>query len=198
MCTQQGDSIVKNALRSLCCENRWSYGVFWSFDQTNSLLLTIQETYFDEQMRAVVDDMCLQVQMLGGGIIGQAAFSKKHQWMFSDARYVKQNFADSVGICDFFQDDSEFQYQFASGIKGLFEPGVLFTLSSNYKFCDLGIILSLRHAANEKYNYERLSRSTILNQNTDDDEDDEDEENGEDQVDSDDDEAAADEDEVAT
>ncbi|KAK1403517.1 hypothetical protein POM88_003122 [Heracleum sosnowskyi] len=76
--------------------------------------------------------------------------------------------------------------------QGLFEPGVLFTLSSNYKFCDLGILLSLQHAANEKYNYERLSRSTILNQNTDDDEDDEDEENGEDQVDS------ADEDEAAT
>ncbi|XP_074359473.1 transcription factor bHLH157-like [Apium graveolens] len=117
MCTEQGDSVVKNALKSLCCENGWSYGVFWSFDQTNSLLLTVQETYFDEQMGAVVDDMCLQVQMLGGGIIGEAAFSKKHRWMFSDARYVEQKFAESVGRCDFFQDDSEFQYQYASGIK---------------------------------------------------------------------------------
>lgn len=37
MCTEQGDSIVKKALKSLCCENGWSYGVLWSFDQTNSL-----------------------------------------------------------------------------------------------------------------------------------------------------------------
>lgn len=117
MCTEQSDSIVKKALKSLCSDNGWSYGVFWSFDQRNSSLLTIQDSYFDEQMGAVLDDMYLQVQMLGGGIIGQAAFSKKDQWMFSDAHYSERKFSESVGRCDIFQDDFEFHYQFASGIK---------------------------------------------------------------------------------
>ncbi|KAK3024168.1 hypothetical protein RJ639_043745 [Escallonia herrerae] len=69
----------------------------------------MQEAYYEEQMGVVIDDMLLQVHMLGGGIIGQAAFTKKHRWMFSD---------DHSGVSrDMFEDDSEFHHQFASGIK---------------------------------------------------------------------------------
>ncbi|KAL2527763.1 BHLH domain-containing protein [Abeliophyllum distichum] len=107
-----GDSMIKDTLKSLCCSNGWSYGVLWGFDQRNSLLLTLQDAYYGEQMGAVIDDMLLQVHVVGGGVIGLSAFTKNHQWMFSDHHW--QTSLESVGSL---QDDSEFYCQFATGIK---------------------------------------------------------------------------------
>lgn len=31
------DSVLKKTLKNLCVSNGWSYGVFWGFDQPNSM-----------------------------------------------------------------------------------------------------------------------------------------------------------------
>ncbi|XWS38182.1 hypothetical protein CRYUN_Cryun19dG0108400 [Craigia yunnanensis] len=107
-------SVVKQTLKNLCCSNGWSYGVFWRSDHRNSMLLTMEDAYYEEQMGPLVDSMLLKFHILGEGIIGQAAFTGKHQWIFSDAHY---NGSDSSGNQNMFQDESEFQNQFSSGIK---------------------------------------------------------------------------------
>nr|QJQ51246.1 bHLH transcription factor bHLH23.1 [Gardenia jasminoides] len=112
-----GDSIVKEALKSLSCNNGWSYGAFWRCDQKNSLLLTLQDVYCDEQLGVVIDDMLLQVHMLGQGVIGQSAFTKNHRWMFSDSHFGKLSPSGSLQNSNAFQEYSAFHCQFSNGIK---------------------------------------------------------------------------------
>ncbi|XP_057967822.1 uncharacterized protein LOC131157575 [Malania oleifera] len=112
------ESMLKRTLRTLCCSNGWSYGVLWRFDQRNSMLLTLEDAYYEEQMGVVViDSMLLQVHMLGEGTIGQAAFTGKHQWIFSDVHGGDWNSLNSITSPDVCQGDSEFHQQFSSGIK---------------------------------------------------------------------------------
>lgn len=111
-------SVLKERLKSLCVGNGWSYGVFWRFDQRNSMLLTMGEAYYEEHMGAVIDSMLSQVPMFGEGIIGQTAFTGKHQWMHSDAYNGQWNSCNPIeNRRDMFQNDSEFCCQFSSGIK---------------------------------------------------------------------------------
>ncbi|CAL5430069.1 unnamed protein product [Camellia sinensis] len=117
MKTEESDSMVQNALKSLCRNYGWSYGVFWRFDQRNSLLLTMEDAYYEEKMGIVIDNMLLQVHMLGNGVVGQTAFTKRHRWMFLDAHCGGQNRVGSTENWDMFQDDSEIHCQFASGIE---------------------------------------------------------------------------------
>ncbi|XP_009773770.1 transcription factor bHLH157-like isoform X2 [Nicotiana sylvestris] len=117
MCERKFDSMAKESLKILCRSHGWSYGVFWGFDQRNSLLLTLQDAYYEEQMGAVIDEMLLQVHILGAGIIGKTAFTKKHKWMFSDANNGKQISIGSSNNSNLFQDDVEFEQQFSTGIK---------------------------------------------------------------------------------
>ncbi|XP_009612747.1 transcription factor bHLH157-like isoform X1 [Nicotiana tomentosiformis] len=117
MCEGKFDSMAKETLKILCRSHGWSYGVFWGFDHRNSLLLTLQDAYYEEQMGAVIDEMLLQVHIVGAGIIGQAAFTKKHKWMFSDANHEKQISIGSSNNSNLFQDAAEFEQQFSTGIK---------------------------------------------------------------------------------
>ncbi|KAJ6714284.1 TRANSCRIPTION FACTOR BHLH155-LIKE ISOFORM X1-RELATED [Salix viminalis] len=109
--------ILKQKLKSLCCSNGWSYGVFWCFDQINSMLLTMEDAYYEEEMGVVVKNMLSEAHMLGEGIVGQAASTGKHQWIFADASDGGWNSGASIGGRDIFQDDSEIHRQFSSGIK---------------------------------------------------------------------------------
>ncbi|KFK32958.1 hypothetical protein AALP_AA6G311800 [Arabis alpina] len=90
-------------LKSLCSSHGWSYGVFWCYDPINPMLLRFEQVYNDEQSVAVVNDMILQPHILGQGIVGEAALTGNHQWLFSDTL--------------FFQCGHEFQHQFLSGFK---------------------------------------------------------------------------------
>ncbi|KAL2491211.1 transcription factor LHW [Abeliophyllum distichum] len=36
MCMENGDSMIKDTLKSLCCSNGWSYGFLWGFNNRNS------------------------------------------------------------------------------------------------------------------------------------------------------------------
>ncbi|CAI9775806.1 unnamed protein product [Fraxinus pennsylvanica] len=114
---KEGSSMIRKILKSFCCSNGWSYGIFWGFDQKNFLLLTLQDSYYEEQMGDVIENMLLQVHVFGGGVVGQAAFTKSHRWIFSDAHHERQNSLALIGSPDIFQDDSEFYCQFSTGIK---------------------------------------------------------------------------------
>ncbi|XP_073133084.1 transcription factor bHLH157 [Henckelia pumila] len=114
---QKIDSNAKETLQNLCCSNGWSYALFWGFDHTNSLLLTLKDAYYQEQMGAVIDNMLLQVHVLGGGVIGQAAFTKNDRWMFSEDHNEKQSSLGSFQNLEVFQDDSELYCQFSMGIE---------------------------------------------------------------------------------
>ncbi|XP_073052121.1 transcription factor bHLH157-like [Primulina eburnea] len=114
---QKIDSNTKETLRNLCCSNGWSYALFWGFDHTNSLLLTLKDEYYEEQMGAMIDNMLLQVHVLGGGVIGQAAFTKNDRWMFSEYHNERQSSLGSFQSLEVFQDDSELYCQFSMGIE---------------------------------------------------------------------------------
>lgn len=75
----------------------------------------MQDAYFEEEIQGLIDDLLLQAPMFGGGLIGEAAFTKKHLWMSSEDNYIGQN--SSGSIWDMFRDDSKFCSQFSSGIK---------------------------------------------------------------------------------
>ncbi|CAN4127149.1 unnamed protein product [Withania somnifera] len=117
MCEGKCDSMAKETLKCLCRSYGWSYGVFWGFDQRNSLLLTLQDAYYEEQMGSVIAEMHLQVHILGGGIIGQTVFTKKHKWMFSEANHERQIPIGSSNNSNLFLGDNEFEKQFSTGIK---------------------------------------------------------------------------------
>nr|XP_043606422.1 transcription factor bHLH157-like [Erigeron canadensis] len=115
MGSTQRDSAIKNVLKNLCHSYGWSYGVFWSFDQPNSILLTVQDAYFEEKMQGLINNLLPHAPILGGGLIGQAALTKKHFWMSSEDNYIGQS--SSGSIWDMFQDDLKLFQQFSSGIK---------------------------------------------------------------------------------
>ncbi|KAL1568849.1 transcription factor bHLH157-like protein [Salvia divinorum] len=131
------DSMMNKTLKNLCSSYGWCYGVFWGFDQTNSLLLTLKDCYYEEQMGALIESMLLQAHVIGGGVIGQTAFAKNHLWLDSDTFYEGSNCAVSFDSLDIFQDDSEFFCQFSMGIKTIavisVEPWGVVELGSTHK-----------------------------------------------------------------
>ncbi|KAL2903090.1 hypothetical protein RDABS01_028172 [Bienertia sinuspersici] len=96
-----GESYIKKALRNLCFSHGWSYGVFWRFDPSNHMLLTVEDAYFEGHAASLMNSMLVQVHMLGEGMIGEAALDGKHRWMFVDSSL----------------ENSQFNLQFLSGIK---------------------------------------------------------------------------------
>nr|WCO08284.1 hypothetical protein [Suaeda aralocaspica] len=96
-----GESYMKKTLRSLCFSHGWSYGVFWRFDPQNHMLLTVEDAYFEGHVANLMNNMVVQVHVLGEGMIGEAALDGRHRWVFLDS---------SLGI-------SEFNLQFSSGMK---------------------------------------------------------------------------------
>ncbi|KAF9602314.1 hypothetical protein IFM89_026431, partial [Coptis chinensis] len=108
---------IGDVLKNLCCNNGWSYGIFWSVDRQNSMLLTIDDAYFGETFGMDINNMLQQVRVLGEGIVGEAACTGKHQWLFSDTFCHEWGPMGSVTNQNVFQDISEFNRQFSSGIK---------------------------------------------------------------------------------
>ncbi|WCJ26585.1 transcription factor-related [Euphorbia peplus] len=106
--------VLKETLKKFCCKNGWSYGVFWSFDQRNSMLLTVEDSYFEEHIKAIFENMLLQDQILGEGIVGEAALSGKNKWIYSDANNGGWNYSGSKYMS---QDDLGIQWQFSCGLK---------------------------------------------------------------------------------
>ncbi|MCL7043165.1 hypothetical protein MKW94_000191 [Papaver nudicaule] len=107
------NSRIKETLKCLCCNNGWSYGVFWRVNRQNPMVLTIEDAYSEEETRMVTEKMLQQAHMLGEGIIGQTAFTGKHQWMFADT-YCEE-WGPTVFVDN--QDGFQLHQQFSSGIE---------------------------------------------------------------------------------
>ncbi|XP_077243109.1 transcription factor LHW-like [Tasmannia lanceolata] len=107
----------KEALRSLCCNNGWSYAVLWRIKCPDSMLLMSEDAYYEEQFRMMIDKMLHQVHVVGEGIIGRIAYTGKHRWIFSDSFCEELS---SIGPFDSqtaFQNTAEWRHQFLAGIK---------------------------------------------------------------------------------
>ncbi|RZC91459.1 hypothetical protein C5167_027524 [Papaver somniferum] len=105
---------LKEVLKNLCSNNGWSYGVFWRVNLRNSMFLTLEDAYYDEKVRILIEKMSQQAHIMGEGIIGEVAVTGKDRWMFSDTYCGKWKSVDSQIV---FQDNSEFYRQFSSGIE---------------------------------------------------------------------------------
>ncbi|XP_047306590.1 transcription factor EMB1444-like [Impatiens glandulifera] len=120
MNTENGDSSVQGLLKSLCQNNGWSYAVLWCFDHRNSSMLTMRDAYNEEQMSILIDNMLLQVHILGTGIVGQTVSSMKNRWMFSDDDdCIEQNsiFINNQDVLQIQNDRDDIHCQFSCGIK---------------------------------------------------------------------------------
>ncbi|KAI7738134.1 hypothetical protein M8C21_014543, partial [Ambrosia artemisiifolia] len=58
--------------------------------------LTMQDAYFNEEIRGLIESLCPQVHMIGGGVIGQVAFTKNHQWMCLENHNRQQSSSNSI------------------------------------------------------------------------------------------------------
>ncbi|VFQ59790.1 unnamed protein product [Cuscuta campestris] len=117
MSKAKSETVRKAMLKNLCYANGWSYAVFWGFNLQNPLLLTLRDAYYDEQMGGLIDDMRLQVHILGSGLVGQVAFTKKHKWVTSDPNSAWQSRHGLADIYELLQEESEFSGKFSCGIK---------------------------------------------------------------------------------
>ncbi|XP_071931311.1 transcription factor LHW-like isoform X2 [Coffea arabica] len=114
-------SLLKEALKTLCGVNQWSYAVFWKIGCQNPKLLIWEECYYEpviyatglprnsgiegfenwnsaeacnsqlgvgagNELHLLVNKMMMenQVNVLGEGLVGRAAFTGSHQWILSE------------------------------------------------------------------------------------------------------------------
>ncbi|XP_010933833.1 transcription factor LHW isoform X2 [Elaeis guineensis] len=108
---------LREVLGRLCGGGGWAYGVLWRVDRRDPRLLTVEDCYYEEQVRGVLDKILHQVHMVGEGIIGGAVINEKHQWVYSDSYGINLSPTSSTDNPDIFQSDAEWQHQFTPGIK---------------------------------------------------------------------------------
>uniref|UniRef100_A0A7N0RBG5 BHLH domain-containing protein n=1 Tax=Kalanchoe fedtschenkoi TaxID=63787 RepID=A0A7N0RBG5_KALFE len=79
------ESAVSKTLKTLCSRYGWSVGLFWRFHHQHPMFLTLADAYEDQMGGfTFIDDLLLQVHMLGQGIIGEAALTGIDQWIHSE------------------------------------------------------------------------------------------------------------------
>ncbi|XP_061346972.1 transcription factor bHLH155-like [Gastrolobium bilobum] len=105
---------LRHKLKTLCtCGDGWSYAIFWRFNPQNSLMLSVEEAYYEEQLGEEITNMLPQVHLLGEGIISEAAFTGKHSWVHSDGQTQEWNLTGK----NIYEDDSGLHQQLSYGIK---------------------------------------------------------------------------------
>ncbi|KAI6685362.1 hypothetical protein NL676_031275 [Syzygium grande] len=103
--------LLKEALKTLCGVNQWSYAVFWKIGRQNPKLLIWEECYYEpmtfslppqvsgsdpseaptggweaeDRVQMLIERMMTkaQISVVGEGIIGRAAFTGDHEWIVS-------------------------------------------------------------------------------------------------------------------
>ncbi|KAL3752278.1 hypothetical protein ACJRO7_013002 [Eucalyptus globulus] len=103
--------LLKEALKTLCGVNQWSYAVFWKIGHQNPKLLIWEECYYEpmtfslppqvsgsgpseappggweakDRVQMLIERMMTkaQISVVGEGIIGRAAFTGDHEWIVS-------------------------------------------------------------------------------------------------------------------
>uniref|UniRef100_A0A1J3CUR4 Transcription factor LHW n=1 Tax=Noccaea caerulescens TaxID=107243 RepID=A0A1J3CUR4_NOCCA len=100
--------LLREALRSMCVNNQWSYAVFWKIGCQNSSLLIWEEccnetasssslprrisglgvdTQGNEKVQLLTNRMMLnnRIILVGEGLVGRAAFTGHHQWILANS-----------------------------------------------------------------------------------------------------------------
>ncbi|XP_038979355.1 uncharacterized protein LOC120109718 isoform X1 [Phoenix dactylifera] len=108
---------LREVLGRLCGGGGWAYGVLWRVDRRDPRLLTVEDCYYEEQVRGVLDKILNQAHIVGEGIIGGAVINENHQWVYSDSYRINLSPTNSTDNPDIFQSDAEWQHQFTAGIK---------------------------------------------------------------------------------
>ncbi|GMP36805.1 hypothetical protein CsSME_00008811 [Camellia sinensis var. sinensis] len=110
----------------------------------------MEDAYYEEHVGVIIDNMLLQVHVLGNGIVGQSAFTNTHRWMFSDA-------VVSIDNHDMIQDNSEIHHQFSYGIETVVlisvEPRGVVQFGSTQKFLSETVKTMLPHEPFELYDF---------------------------------------------
>ncbi|XP_031387338.1 transcription factor LHW-like [Punica granatum] len=160
--------LLKEALKTLCGVNRWSYAVFWKVGCQNPRLLIWEECYYEpltssvppedrsrqsitqaeDKLQLLINRMMTnnQICLFGEGIIGRAAFTGIYQWFTSNS-YIRDVHPPEVS--------NEMHHQFSAGIQtvavipvsphGVVQLGSSFSIMENLGFVnDIGgLILQL-------------------------------------------------------
>ncbi|CAL5015398.1 unnamed protein product [Urochloa decumbens] len=107
---------MEAALGALCRAGGWSYAAVWRFHPHDPRLLTLGESYCEDEAKTVVEKMLNQVHIVGEGIIGEALVSGECQWIY-DTTCHAMNQTSHPDNQDLFEGYTWWQYQFLNGIK---------------------------------------------------------------------------------
>ncbi|XP_024996328.1 transcription factor LHW isoform X2 [Cynara cardunculus var. scolymus] len=96
--------LLKEALKTLCGVNQWSYAIFWKIGCQNPKLLIWEECYYEpviyanagngvqarNKVHTLVTKMMKDsyINLLGEGLVGRVAFTRNHQWIISDNKML--------------------------------------------------------------------------------------------------------------
>ncbi|KAK3408295.1 transcription factor LHW isoform X2 [Eucalyptus grandis] len=173
--------LLKEALKTICGVNQWSYAVFWKFGCQNPKLLIWEECYYEplrccvppstavsvigkvpmgefdgclvtpenqfampenhaaDKIQSLIDKMMIQnqINIVGEGIIGRAAFTGNHLWILSSS-YNGDAYPPEV--------QNETLHQFSAGMQtiavipitphGVIQVGSSLHIMENVRFVD--------------------------------------------------------------
>ncbi|KAJ9542917.1 hypothetical protein OSB04_029423 [Centaurea solstitialis] len=103
---QAGRGSCREALKTLCGVNQWSYAIFWKIGCQNPKLLIWEECYYEpviyanansghgvearNKVHTLVNKMMKDnyINLLGEGLVGRVAFTRIHQWIISDNKML--------------------------------------------------------------------------------------------------------------
>ncbi|XP_076923962.1 transcription factor LHW-like [Bidens hawaiensis] len=96
--------LLKEALKTLCGVNQWSYAIFWKIGCQNPKLLIWEECYYEpviytngahgvqttNKIDLLVTKMMKDnyINLLGEGLVGRVAFTRNHQWIIRDNKIL--------------------------------------------------------------------------------------------------------------
>ncbi|PUZ48494.1 hypothetical protein GQ55_7G248900 [Panicum hallii var. hallii] len=107
---------MEAALGALCRAGGWSYAAVWRFHPHDPRLLTLGESYCEDEAKTLVEKMLNQVHIVGEGIIGEALGSGECRWIY-DTTCHALNQTSHADNQDLLEDYTWWQHQFLNGIK---------------------------------------------------------------------------------
>ncbi|CAL5030530.1 unnamed protein product [Urochloa decumbens] len=108
---------MEAALGALCRAGGWSYAAVWRFHPHDPRLLTLGESYCEDEAKTVVEKMLNQVHIVGEGIIGEALVSGECQWIYDTTTCHAMNQTSHPDNQDSFEGYTWWQHQFLNGIE---------------------------------------------------------------------------------
>ncbi|CAN6268933.1 unnamed protein product [Urochloa humidicola] len=107
---------MEAALGELCRAGGWSYAAVWRFHPHDPRLLTLGESYCEDEAKTMVEKMLNQVHIVGEGIIGEALVTGECQWIY-DTTCRAMNQISHPDNRDSFEGYTWWHHQFLNGIE---------------------------------------------------------------------------------